>query len=113
MRGGIRRGKGDASSRNFVAVEIFRNCFELDERSNSSSIDISVLNKTGMNQPVVKGQRTREKGDASSKRGKLYRVTWNFPNWFELEEHLNSILEFGIILKRTNWLQCEGIRGES
>lgn len=58
----------------------------------------------------MKGQRTREKGDASSK---LYRVTWNFPNWFELEEHLNSILEFGIILKRTNWLQCEGIRGES
>lgn len=49
MRGGIRRGKGDASSRKFVAVEIFRNCFELDERSNSSSIDISVLNKTGMN----------------------------------------------------------------
>lgn len=71
-------------------VEIFRNWM-------NSRIDIRVLNKIAIELTGCEGTKDREgkRGYFVSKRGKLYqRGNFLLIGWFELEERLNSRIDF-------------------
>lgn len=71
-------------------MEIFRNWM-------NSRIDIRVLNKIAIELTGCEGTKDREgkRGYFVSKRGKLYqRGNFLLIGWFELEERLNSRIDF-------------------